>query len=155
MSNNYAYINSAHTTAGAAIPDILPPWAVGFDRQITGLQELAQAVGGSKGNYPPYDVIKFSDDEFSIDIAIAGFGEEDLDIEVKDNVLTVTGKRPPEFEDEEFVHRGIGKRAFTRRFGLAEHMEVIGAKLSKGILRIDLERRLPEELKPRRITITS
>jgi len=140
---------------GAAIPDLLPPWAVGFDRQVAELQGLAEAVGSSKGNYPPYDVVKFSDDEFSIDIALAGFGEEDLDIEVKDNVLTVTGTRPPEFEDEEFVHRGIGKRAFTRRFGLAEHMEIIGAKLAKGILRIDLERRLPEELKPRKIEIAS
>ena len=151
--NMMLYSNGA--TKGAAIPDLLPPWAVGFDRQVAGLQALAEAVGTTKGNYPPYDVIKFSDDEFSIDIALAGFGEEDLEIEVKDSVLTVTGARPPEFEDEEFVHRGIGKRAFTRRFGLAEHMEVVGAKLNKGILRIDLERNLPEELKPRKIKIES
>lgn len=150
-----------HSSRGAAVPTVnneslipstLLPWTVGFDRQFELLREMAEAVNPKSRTFPPCDIIKFSDDEYAIDLAVAGFSESDLDIEVKNQVLTVSGTRP-EFEDEDYIHRGIGKRSFTQRYALAEHVEVVGATLRDGILRIDLERRLPEELKPKKIAI--
>ena len=156
-----------HSSKGAAVPygnemtlkdnSLLPshllPWTVGFDRQFDLLREMVDTVNPKSRTFPPYDIIKFDDDGYAIDLAIAGFSESDLDIEVKDRILTVTGNRP-EFGDEDYVHRGIGKRSFTQQFALAEHVEVTGAKLRDGILRIHLERQLPEELKPKKIAIS-
>lgn len=145
---------NAMTTSDNYLPSHLTPWTIGFDRQFDLLKEMAESINPKSRTFPPYDIIKFSDDEYSIDLAVAGFSEDDLEIEVKDSVLTITGSRP-EFEDEEYLHRGIGKRSFTQKYALAEHVQVIGAKLRDGILRIDLERQLPEELKPRTIKIST
>lgn len=156
-----------HSTRGAAVPTTpmttndntylpshLLPWTVGFDRQFELLREMAESINPKSRTFPPYDIIKFSDDEYAIDLAVAGFSEDDLEIEVKDSMLVISGNRP-EFEDEEYVHRGIGKRSFTQKYALAEHVEVTGAKLRDGILRVELERQLPEELKPRTIKIST
>lgn len=146
--------NAMTTNDNTYLPSHLLPWTVGFDRQFELLREMADAINPKSRTFPPCDIIKFSDDEYAIDLAVAGFSEDDLEIEVKDSMLTITGSRP-DFEDEEYLHRGIGKRSFTQKYALAEHVEVIGAKLRDGILRIDLERQLPEELKPRTVKITT
>lgn len=127
---------------------------VGFDRMATMIDSAAR-LDGAQG-YPPYNIERVADDEFAIEIAVAGFGEEDLEIETKDGILTVAGRKAPPAEDadeREFLHRGIAERGFLRRFQLADHVIVTGADLRNGLLRIDLLRELPEAKKPRKIEI--
>ncbi len=126
---------------------------VGFDR-LASMIDQASRLDGSQG-YPPYNIERVDDNAFSIEIAVAGFTEDDLDIETKEGLLTVAGKRG-ESEDGEgrnYLHRGIAQRSFIRRFQLADHVIVTGASLEHGVLRIDLIRELPEEKKPRKIEI--
>jgi molecular chaperone IbpA len=108
-------------------------------------------------SYPPYNIEKTGEDAYRISIAVAGFGEGDLNIEVKDQGLTVTAKKREVAEDEQphYLHRGIAERGFERRFQLADHMKVTGAALENGLLHIDLVREVPEALKPRTIAITN
>jgi len=127
--------------------------SVGFDRMFD-LLEAAATRGQGTENYPPFDSIKLADDQYRISMAVAGFGEGDLDIAVQSNWLTVTGERGAETEGE-YLHRGIATRPFQRRFELAEHMQVVGARLADGLLSIDLKREVPEAMKPRRISIES
>lgn len=126
---------------------------VGFDRMANMIDSAAR-LDGTQG-YPPYNIERVADDEFAIEIAVAGFGEEDLDIETKDGLLTVAGRKAPaeDGDDREFLHRGIAERGFLRRFQLADHVIVTGADLRNGLLRIDLLRELPEAKKPRKIEI--
>ncbi|MEO1642741.1 MAG: Hsp20 family protein [Pseudomonadota bacterium] len=126
---------------------------VGFDRMANMIDNAAR-LDGAQG-YPPYNIERVADDEFAIEIAVAGFGEEDLDIETKDGLLTVAGRKAPaeDGEEREFLHRGIAERGFLRRFQLADHVIVTGAELRNGLLRIDLLRELPEAKKPRKIEI--
>ncbi|MGB6086672.1 Hsp20 family protein [Parvibaculum sp.] len=122
---------------------------VGFDQ----LQSLLDSVTrDTSPSYPPYNIERTSENGYRISVAVAGFGESDLEIEVKQNVLTIAGRRT-EPEDVTYLHRGIAGRSFERRFQLAEHVEVEGAHLENGLLHVDLVRRVPEELKPRRIEI--
>ena len=126
---------------------------VGFDR-LASMIDQASRLDGSQG-YPPYNIERVDDNAFSIEIAVAGFTEDDLDIETKEGLLTVAGKRG-ESEDGEgrnYLHRGIAQRSFIRRFQLADHVIVTGASLNHGVLRIDLVRELLEEKKPRKIEI--
>lgn len=126
---------------------------VGFDRLATMIDQ-ASRLDGTQG-YPPYNIERVDDNAFAIEIAVAGFTEDDLDIETKEGLLTVAGKRG-ENEDGEgrnYLHRGIAQRSFIRRFQLADHVLVTGAELDHGVLRIDLVRELPEEKKPRKIEI--
>jgi molecular chaperone IbpA len=126
---------------------------VGFDRLATMIDQ-ASRLDGSQG-YPPYNIERVDDNAFAIEIAVAGFTEDDLEIETKEGLLTVAGKRG-ENEDGEgrnFLHRGIAQRSFIRRYQLADHVIVTGANLQHGVLRIDLVRELPEEKKPRKIEI--
>ncbi|MEL6724874.1 MAG: Hsp20 family protein, partial [Pseudomonadota bacterium] len=111
-------------------------------------------LDGAQG-YPPYNIERVADDEFAIEIAVAGFGEEDLDIETKDGLLTVAGRKTPaeDAQEREFLHRGIAERGFLRRFQLADHVIVTGAVLKNGLLRVELVRELPEAKKPRKIEI--
>ena len=126
---------------------------VGFDR-VASMMDSASRLDGSQG-YPPYNIEKIGDNEFGIELAVAGFGEADLDIETKEGLLTVTGKTGSSEDGgkREFLHRGIAERSFIRRFQLADHIIVSGAELQNGMLRIKLLRELPEAMKPRKITI--
>jgi molecular chaperone IbpA len=125
---------------------------VGFDR-IASLMDTAARLDAAPG-YPPFNVEQIGEDNFRIELAVAGFSEDDLSIEFKQNSLLVTGQRKAA-EQRTYLHRGIAERSFERRFGLADHVRVAGAKLENGLLTIDLVRELPEQLKPRKIEIGS
>jgi len=127
---------------------------VGFD-QIADLMDRALASDVGQNTYPPYNIEKTDDDAWRISIAVAGFSEDDLAIEVKDRSLLVTGRKATAEEERNYLHRGIATRAFERRFHLADHVRVTGAAHENGMLHIDLIREVPEALKPRRIEITS
>ena len=129
---------------------------VGFDRFGSMLDQLMSGDTPAP-SYPPYNIEKTGEDAYRISIAVAGFGEGDLNIEVKDQGLTVTAKKREVAEDEQphYLHRGIAERGFERRFQLADHMKVTGAGLENGLLHIDLAREVPEALKPRTIAITN
>ena len=105
--------------------------------------------------YPPFNVEQTDEDAFRIELAVAGFSQDDLTIEFKQNTLTVSGARAQPETARNYLHRGIAERNFERRFGLADHVRVAGAKLENGLLTIDLVRELPEILKPRKIEISS
>ena len=126
---------------------------VGFDRLADMLD--AAAHYDTTSAYPPYNIERTDENHYRISLAVAGFGEKDLNVEVKESVLTVAGKRTDEDRADkgEFLYQGIAGRAFERRFQLAENVHVRGAKLENGLLHIDLERVVPEEQKPRRIAI--
>ncbi|MDZ4379799.1 MAG: Hsp20 family protein [Parvibaculum sp.] len=124
---------------------------VGFDQLQSLLDSVTQDASPA---YPPYNIERTSENGYRITVAVAGFGQDDLDIEVKQNVLTIAGKRA-EPEETSYLHRGIAGRGFERRFQLAEHVEVEGAHLENGLLHVDLVRRVPEALKPRRIEISA
>ncbi|CAN0308766.1 unnamed protein product [Discosporangium mesarthrocarpum] len=126
--------------------------AVGFDR-MTSLLDAAQK-NTTVDSYPPYNIVKTGEDAYQISVAVAGFGSQDLDVEVRDGQLVVIGKGASESdEDVNFLHRGIARRAFERRFQLADHVEVKAADLKDGLLVIDLVREIPEAMKPRKIEI--
>jgi len=125
--------------------------AVGFDR-MTSLLDAARNSAAAD-TYPPYNIEKTGEDAYRITLAVAGFGADDLDMEVRDSQLVVVGKGDSEGDDAEYLHRGIARRAFERRFQLADHVEVRGAELRDGMLVVDLVREIPEAMKPRRIEI--
>ena len=125
--------------------------AVGFDRLMNVL-DAAQKNGAADG-YPPYNIEKTSEDSYQITLAVAGFGSADLDVEVRDGQLVIVGKGDSEEQDNQFLHRGIARRAFQRRFQLADHVEVKAADLVDGLLKVDLVREIPEAMKPRKIDI--
>ena len=126
---------------------------VGFD-QIADLMDRALANDVSHNSYPPYNIEKTADDGWRISIAVAGFAEDDLAIEVRDRSLIVTARKAEDEQERTFLHRGIATRAFERRFTLADHVHVTGASHANGMLHIDLVREVPEALKPRTIAIT-
>ena len=121
---------------------------VGYDRLFDMLQQAADPGNG----FPPYNIERTNETRYRITLAVAGFGEKDLNVELRDGVLTVAGKGD-DAQKQQFLYQGIAGRAFERRFQLAEHVEVRAAKLENGLLHIDLERMVPEEKKPRRIAI--
>ncbi|MFN0115011.1 MAG: Hsp20 family protein [Paracoccaceae bacterium] len=126
--------------------------AIGFDR-LARLMDNVRAQAESSG-YPPYNIEATGDDRYVLTMAVAGFGEQDLDITAQDNTLTITGRaaEAPE-EGRKILHRGIAGRAFERRFVLADHLVVEGAELRNGLLHVSLRREVPEALKPRRIPV--
>ncbi|MGE0747936.1 MAG: Hsp20 family protein [Rhodospirillales bacterium] len=128
--------------------------AIGFDRLnqlVEGAMRSAEAVDG----YPPYDIEKTGADSYRITMAVAGFGEDELSAEVREGVLFVTGKSKAEEDGVRFLYRGIARRAFERRFQLADHVVVKAASLANGLLRIELARELPEAMKPRKVAISA
>ncbi len=127
-------------------------YSVGFDR-MQRLLNAASAHPERAAGYPPYNIESLNEDAYRITMAVAGFSEDDLDITVKENSLTVTGSPGGGGEEVAYLHRGIAGRAFERRFDLADHVKVVGANLENGLLFIDLEREVPEALKPRKINI--
>lgn len=126
--------------------------SIGFDRVFELLETAARTP--PPDNWPPFDSVKISEDQYRLTMAVAGFTRDDLQIEIQNNLLTVSGERKTDHIGE-VLHRGIANRPFTRRFELAEHMQVAGADLRDGLLIIDLKRELPEALKSRTIPIGS
>ncbi len=127
---------------------------VGFD-QLANMMDRVLSNDVAQPSYPPYNIEKTADDAYRISLAVAGFSADDLNIEVKQNALVVTAKKGDETADKTYLHRGIATRAFERRFHLADHVRVTGASHEDGMLHIELEREIPEALKPRRIEISS
>jgi|SRR5579871_1841105 len=123
---------------------------VGFDHLFDMLQQATDASNG----FPPYNIERSDETHYRISLAVAGFREKELNVEVRDGVLTVAGKKE-EAEKQGYLYQGIAGRAFNRSFQLAEHVEVRAAKLENGLLHVDLERIVPEEKKPRRIAINA
>jgi len=130
---------------------------VGFDHVASILEQLASAE--TDNGYPPYNIERVDENHYRITMAVAGFSENDLDIEVREGTLRVAGNKAPDAEQENnetvFLHRGIASRNFERRFRLAEYVEVNEAKLENGLLHIDLRRELPDAMKPRKIEIAN
>lgn len=131
--------------------------AVGFDRLANLLESAARA--GQETGWPPYNIETTGENAYRIEIAVAGFAPDELNVEVKENALTVTGRKTANDDaaatTRTFLHRGLAERDFERRFQLADHVVVTGAELNNGLLSITLERQLPEALKPRRIEINT
>jgi molecular chaperone IbpA len=125
------------------------PFGIGFEQLF---QEFDSALKENVNYYPPHNVVKLADDSYVVELAVAGFTNEDLTIEAQENSLVITGEKADKAE-REYLYRGISTRKFTRRFTLAEYMQVEDAKLLHGILSVTLRRVIPEEKKPRKIAI--
>jgi molecular chaperone IbpA len=129
--------------------------SVGYDRLASLLSSATRLDQGA--GFPPYNIQRAGEDHYRITMAVAGFSENELTITTEENRLTVTGEKPEEQESEDnaYLYRGIATRSFERRFNLAEHVKVTGARLDNGLLHIELEREIPEAMKPRSIEIRS
>ncbi len=127
---------------------------VGFD-QLAEMMDRVFEKDVSRETYPPYNIEKTGDDAWRITVAVAGFTDAELGVEVKENALVIAARKAPEDGERKYLHRGIATRAFERRFQLAEHVKVTGASHETGLLHVDLVREVPEALKPRRIEIAS
>lgn len=125
---------------------------VGFDR-LAGLLETAAADAAT--GYPPYNIERTDENAYRVDIAVAGFRPEELNVEVKENLLTVTGRKTANDDAKRYLHRGLAERNFERKFQLADYVVVEDANLADGLLSISLKRELPEALKPRQVPITT
>lgn len=126
---------------------------VGFDRLFDMLEN--STAGQGQENYPPFDLIKLGDNDYRIELAVAGFKPNEIDITAQQNVLIVSGKKAEDSESrgQDYIYRGIATRSFERRFALADHIQVRGADLKDGLLAIELVREIPEAMKPRKISI--
>jgi molecular chaperone IbpA len=127
---------------------------VGFDR-LFDLLDSVTGVDQAAPGYPPYNIERLGDNDYRITMAVAGFSQDELHVDVKEQTLTVTGAKKAEGKERQYLHRGIAARNFERRFQLADHVEVKGAGLQDGLLHIELVRNVPERLKPRSIAIGS
>jgi molecular chaperone IbpA len=125
---------------------------IGFDRLMR-LADSATRVDGGNA-YPPYNIESTGENAYRLTMAVAGFASEELDITVKENALLISGRSKKE-DEKSYLYRGIARRAFERRFQLADHIKVVGASLDNGLLHVDLAREIPETLKPRKIEIAS
>ena len=126
---------------------------VGFDRMMNMLESATNVAETT--SYPPYNIEKLDEDSYQITMAVAGFSENDIDIESREDVLLVSGKVTETDTGGTYLHRGIAGRSFKRNFQLADHVKVTGARLENGLLHIDLKREIPEEKKPRKIEVQS
>lgn len=128
--------------------------SVGFDRMARVLDSLSADTAPA---YPPYNIEKTGEDQYRITMAVAGFGEGDLEIRTQENKLVITGRieKGEETEQRSFLHRGIAERAFERQFSLADHVKVVAASLENGLLHVELAREVPEAMKPRTVAIKS
>ena len=127
---------------------------VGFDRLFDMLED--SSLGQPQENYPPFDLIKEGENEYRIELAVAGFKPDEIDITAQQNVLVVSGRKNEESDGKgsNYIYRGIANRSFERRFALADHIQVRGADLKDGLLAIELVREIPEAMKPRKISIS-
>lgn len=137
MTGNFAYPRNAF---------------LGFDHIF---DRLEQVHAHAKDTYPPHNVVKVDTMNYIVELAVAGFNEEHIDIDVEDHVLTIKGDRPPRRSPEEYVHKGISARKFSKSYRLSEYTEVTGAEMKDGVLAVKLEVVLPEEKRPRKIKINS
>lgn len=128
--------------------------SIGFDRIANMLDNVLTAEAG-QNSYPPYNIEKTDDDAYRITVAVAGFTEDELNIEARDGQLVVSGKQATDDKERSYLHRGIATRAFVRRFQLADHVTATGAVTENGLLHVDLVREVPEALKPRSIQIST
>ena len=131
----------------------ISPFADGFDRTFDTLELLASSRA-KETNYPPYNIRKVSEDQYTIELAVAGFEEKDLDIELVEETLTINGNRPKESGDG-LLHQGLAARDFVKKFVLSDDMVIKGAALSNGMLYVGIERIIPDEKKPQKIKLTS
>ncbi|EAR09950.1 Hsp20 family protein [Reinekea blandensis] len=127
--------------------------SIGFDR-LANLLDSAFSVDSNTSTYPPYNIESLDDNRYAITLAVAGFKEEDIEIVVEKGVLSVKGKKDAD-EKRKYLHQGIANRAFERKFNLADFVEVTGAELVNGLLTISLVKEVPEEMKPKKISISS
>ncbi|WP_395496202.1 Hsp20 family protein [Acetobacter sp. KSO5] len=127
--------------------------AIGFDRLAQVMDTASRSA--ATPSYPPYDIAKTGNDSYALTMAVAGFGPDDIELVVQDNTLIVSGRVSDPQNEGEILHRGIARRAFERRFALADHVEVTGADMNNGLLRISVRQIVPEALKPRRIPVQS
>jgi molecular chaperone IbpA len=127
---------------------------VGFDRLMSLLENSSQWAEGGNG-YPPYNIEKTGDDRYRITLAVAGFAEDELAVEVRENVLFIEGRKRETENGSAYLYRGIAGRSFKRQFQLADHVRVVAAHLQNGLLVIELVREIPEAMKPRRIEIST
>ena len=130
----------------------LRPYTIGYDNIFDHFNDMFES-SGLQNNYPPYDIIKHSDTKYDVQVALAGYSKEDIDIEVKENTLSIKSVKKDEDDKVEVLHRGIAKRYFERHFTIADDVKVNGAELKNGLLIVSLERLVPEHKKPRTITI--
>ena len=126
--------------------------SIGFDRLFDLINHNAQQLTGQEPGFPPYDITQTDEDNYRITLAVAGYSPDEIAITAQQNLLTVAGNKT-ENGKQEYLHRGIAARNFDRHFNLADHVEVTGASYENGLLQIDLVRRIPEAMKPRRIQI--
>lgn len=126
--------------------------SIGFD-QVSDLMNRVISTNSTTTSYPPYDIEKTADDLYRISIAVAGFSDADLNVEVKNKTLIISGKKDDRTTEKNFLHKGIATRGFEKTFHLADYVKVKGASHSDGMLHIDVSREVPEELKPRQIEI--
>lgn len=124
--------------------------AIGFDRLLNMME--ANSNKNTQGGYPPYNIEQQEDNKYRITMAVAGFAEQELDITQQENTLIVRGERQPE-DNRNYIYQGIAERNFERKFQLADYVKVIGAGLENGLLHIDLEREIPQDMQPRKIAI--
>lgn len=125
---------------------------VGFDH-LSSLMDAVTRTDNNQTTYPPYNIELLDKDQYQISMAIAGFAEEELELQSEKQTLTVSGKKQADSAERNYLHQGIAARNFERRFQLADHVEVTGARLTNGLLHIDLIRRIPEAMKPKKISI--
>ena len=131
-------------------PSRVNTYSIGFDRMF----DMMSGAVPTTPNYPPYNIVKHSDDKYTIEIAVAGFSKDEIDVETKENTLLIESKSRPEGDDDkEFLHKGISNRAFKKAFTISDDVVVNGADMKDGILKIEMERIIPEEKKPRTIKI--
>ncbi len=128
------------------------PFFIGIDRELNRFRHASEVA--AKQSYPPYDLVRIDDDNYTLTLAVAGFAKQEIDISVENNTLTVTGEAiSDDTDDIEYLHKGIAMRKFTRTFALGEYMEVVSAEINNGLLYISIRREIPEEKKPKQITI--
>ncbi|MFK7994222.1 MAG: Hsp20 family protein [Granulosicoccus sp.] len=134
--------------------DLAPLYAntVGFDR-FGSLLDAALSADRQSAGYPPYDIELVGENKYSITLAVAGFQDSEIDVQVEKGVLTVRGKKEEAKTDSRYLHRGIATRSFERKFNLADHVEVVSAQLDNGLLKVALLREIPEAMKPRKIPV--
>ena len=128
--------------------------SIGFDRTQR-LLDAATRREDARYSYPPYNIEAFDEDTYRITMAVAGFSEGDLDITIKENALVVSGRVDKATDEGAYLHRGLAGRPFERHFQLDDHVKVVGANLANGLLSVDLEREVPEALKPRTVEIST
>lgn len=127
------------------------PFLIGFTREFERLNTIQKT--NVKASYPPYNVLRHSDDEYTLSLAVAGFQKQDLEVSVEKGILVIKGDIEDQADEQQYLYKGIATRKFTREFALGEYMEVGTTRLDAGILYIDIARKIPEDQKPRAITI--